>query len=1211
MFIRSRLILCMLLSLGSLSIRTFVFAQDLSIGSKTVNVDDVDTLGSAAPGIMQVKDRPSAYGIWDRHIVVNPGSKYGHRMRGNTKLEVERLDEAITSYQNSIELKPQEIAGWNGLCWALIVANKPREAKDKCAKAVELAPNDYVTLLRLGHTYLLQGDSKTAKELYKRMLLDIDQYRQLKDGPLGDFDFFIAKKWNVEKIRDAKRWLEYVGKNWLLKIEPIQQMQRKAIDEFKQGNYSLGLEAGLQLKKMIPEILGENHPKSKVNVQLLEMFQESLAEQLFRNGEFEKALHYYRQFTDSPNFRHQFQDYGAKLKILNVAKSLQQLGRYDIANIFYELADVMEESRTIYFSINRTTKLAVKFREIGEHALAESLYLYSFEMAEKLYGKLDRNVVAALNNLGQFYFDLGSYEASERFFLRALDVAKQNGKVGANEIASIESNLGSLNIKTADYLQAELYLTKSLKRSETVDGFESSSYGTRLHNLGSLYEKLGRYSLAESMFLRAIKISEIADGPFHPNTGASLNNLAHLYHANGNYSGAESIYRRALEIAKGQSQYDNPRISATLSNLGSLFVDMKRYDEAEKLLLEALNLSEKSNGQEHTDTAFRLNNLAHLYHLIERNSEAESFFQKSLRIAAQVGVPELEWTVQGNLRSFYAKTNPDLAIWYGKQAVNTLQRVRAMNTGLDKDTQKSFLQKNESTYKSLADLLFARGRLAEGQQVLAMLKESEYFDFLQRSSNSDPRKTRADFTDQERPWTERYSMIEKQLASLGKEAEVLREKSKKVELSAEEVKRKEQLDADLVVARQAFDAFAVELKNEFTQNQTSNRSEKERIESYGAKNLAGLTKLQGTLRELTQSSKAGVVSLHYLMTEQRLWILLTTPTVQLKREVGIKEADLNRQIGEYRAAIAERSPKVKELGKALYDVILAPVVDDLKQADAKTLMVSLDGSLRYLPIAALYDGNRYVAQRYRLSLLTSADYQDFKEAPRGQWTFAGYGLTQKIDDFNPLPAVQGELEGMKRDMKGQVKLNQEFTSKTLKAGLEKEPPVVHVASHFVFKPGNQSDSFLLLGDGKRLSLKDINEQYQFINLDLLTLSACETAVGGGKDQNGKEVEGFAMLAQQKGAKSVLASLWNVNDESTGQFMQLFYGYRQKNPGMSKAQAIQMAQQAFIEGKVKPSLAQVRRAAESIDREGKVSGIAVTSTDHPYYWAPFILMGNWL
>jgi CHAT domain-containing protein len=131
-------------------------------------------------------------------------------------------------------------------------------------------------------------------------------------------------------------------------------------------------------------------------------------------------------------------------------------------------------------------------------------------------------------------------------------------------------------------------------------------------------------------------------------------------------------------------------------------------------------------------------------------------------------------------------------------------------------------------------------------------------------------------------------------------------------------------------------------------------------------------------------------------------------------------------------------------------------------------------------------------------------------------------------------------------------------------------------------------------------------------VDLVALSACETAVGGGEDRNGREVEGLGVLVQRQGAKGVLASLWSVNDEATGQFMRLFYGYRQRK-GMSKAEALRQAQLAFIENRVPAALAEVGRGRHT-DASGKAVERATPkaiSPSHPYYWAPFILMGNWL
>ena len=177
----------------------------------------------------------------------------------------------------------------------------------------------------------------------------------------------------------------------------------------------------------------------------------------------------------------------------------------------------------------------------------------------------------------------------------------------------------------------------------------------------------------------------------------------------------------------------------------------------------------------------------------------------------------------------------------------------------------------------------------------------------------------------------------------------------------------------------------------------------------------------------------------------------------------------------------------------------------------------------------------------------------------------------------------------------------------------------HIASHFKFQAGTEADSFLLLGDGSKLSLKDIRTRFGFAGVDMLTLSTCETGFGGGQDSNGREVEGFATLAQNKGAKSVLATLWPVADQSTSRLMQTMYRSRDKDQ-MSKAAALQKAQLRLLKGNdgaVEAQTADVWRGLARPATARSASSLPTFTVKtraphaHPYYWAPFILMGNWL
>jgi len=167
------------------------------------------------------------------------------------------------------------------------------------------------------------------------------------------------------------------------------------------------------------------------------------------------------------------------------------------------------------------------------------------------------------------------------------------------------------------------------------------------------------------------------------------------------------------------------------------------------------------------------------------------------------------------------------------------------------------------------------------------------------------------------------------------------------------------------------------------------------------------------------------------------------------------------------------------------------------------------------------------------------------------------GISRQYEqDLQPLPAVVGELDDIVHDpqvegahgvLPGSILLNGQFTEKAMERQLDGAHPIVHIASHFVFHPGDDSNSWLLLAgkdadtSGYHLTVADFrdNPNLRLDDTALLTLSACETGVGGNAG-NGREVDGLAMTAQLKGAQAVLSSLWEVNDASTGQLMADFY-----------------------------------------------------------------------
>jgi CHAT domain-containing protein len=167
---------------------------------------------------------------------------------------------------------------------------------------------------------------------------------------------------------------------------------------------------------------------------------------------------------------------------------------------------------------------------------------------------------------------------------------------------------------------------------------------------------------------------------------------------------------------------------------------------------------------------------------------------------------------------------------------------------------------------------------------------------------------------------------------------------------------------------------------------------------------------------------------------------------------------------------------------------------------------------------------------------------------------------------------------------GKFLSNHEFTNDSLRERLRQHLPLVHIASHFRLVPGDATSSFLLLGDGNKLTLADLNDEPDdlFQGVELLTLSACETGVQKERESDGREIDSLAELAQHKQAQAIIASLWNVDDLSTSRLMLEFYQKRQQK-NLTKAEALQEAQLSLLKS---------------------------TRYSHPFYWSPFILVGNW-
>jgi len=328
------------------------------------------------------------------------------------------------------------------------------------------------------------------------------------------------------------------------------------------------------------------------------------------------------------------------------------------------------------------------------------------------------------------------------------------------------------------------------------------------------------------------------------------------------------------------------------------------------------------------------------------------------------------------------------------------------------------------------------------------------------------------------------------------------------------------------------------------------------------------------------------VVVYPVILEDRLELIVSQRDWIERRAVAIPRAELERLARQYRGLLEDRTTRLYlRPAQALHAALIAPIQDLLDARQPDTLVVVPDGVLRTMPFAALHDGKRHLIERYALATTPSLELSDPHPFDRTDVGSLYGGLTTSVQGFDALPQVKQELETANRYLPGRILIDASFSREAIVRELStRNFDLVHIASHAEFSSAAEADrgGFLLTYDGK-LALGEFRRavellQYRERPLELLILSACETAAG-----DDRAALGFSGAAVQAGARSVLGSLWLVQDEATSQLLATFYEALAQS-GVSRAQAMQRAQQRLL---ADPAYA------------------------HPSSWAAFLLINSWL
>lgn len=835
-----------------------------------------------------------------------------------------------------------------------------------------------------------------------------------------------------------------------------------------------------------------------------------------------------------------------------------------------------------------------------------------YEQALALFRSLGdyHGEITTLTTIASVRQALGEGAQALRYYADALALLRTTNDTAQE--ARAESNVALVYFSLGDRERALTNFRQALALFRAAGDNRTAAY--TFDNVGHVYDSRGEERQALDSYQQALRLLRAVGD--RRGEAITLNDIGLVYDALGEKAKARQFFKESLAVFEAQG--DCREIGPALSNLASDALESGDRQKALEYLNHALAVQHTAGDREGEATT--LNNLGFVYHAAGDDAKAFENFHRSLALSREAGNRKGEGDTLSNMMfAWRSKGKPAPAIFYGKQAVTAYQEVRASIPPLDKEAQKSFLKPREVTYHQLADMLIEQGRLPEAQQVVGFLKDEEYFQFVRRDGG-ESKTGAASLTPTEAAAGKRYEEIADQIATRGRRrAELLQKQTR----TPDDDKQLALLDTELAAAGQAFQNFLDQLSNELGNTRQAARVEQVR-ESQG---------LMEDLRELG----AGAVAIYTLVGEEKYRVILVTPDVQVAREYAISAADLNKKVAAFREALQNPSSDPRPLAQELYRIVVGPIAKDLEQAKAETLMWSLDGALRYVPVAALYDGEHYMVERYRDVVFTPASMARLKDEPSGKWRALGFGVSKSHGDFAALPSVPDELRGIIQDagaskgtvsadgvpgvLPGKIALDEAFNVESFKSGLRERFPLVHVASHFQFEPGNETDSYLLLGDGTRLSLAQIKiAQNLFGGVDLLTLSACNTATGGAGG-DGKEVEGFGVLAQRQGAKAVVASLWPVADASTRLLMEEFYRIRNSQDGMPKAEALRQAQLELLRGDAGTSAGAQRGRGQSAGASNTTARRGLSADTlvqiggkvpyaHPYFWAPFILIGNW-
>jgi CHAT domain-containing protein/predicted negative regulator of RcsB-dependent stress response len=829
-----------------------------------------------------------------------------------------------------------------------------------------------------------------------------------------------------------------------------------------------------------------------------------------------------------------------------------------------------QNKKLLMEEINRLVQEATQLEKQGQRLHAIETWQQVLAIAQE--SKVRKVECKALNNIGFNYHSISQPLEALKYYNQALPISRQVGDIEGE--AFILNNIGRAYDSISQPQEALKYHNQALPIWRSV-GSRSREAAT-LHNIGAVYDSIRQPQEALKYYNQALPISrQVGDRALE---AATLNSIGVVYHKIGQPQEALKYLNQALPILRSVGA--RALEAATLNSIGVVYNRIGQPQEALKYLNQALPIL-RSVGARALEAA-TLNSIGVVYNRIGQPQEALKYYNQALPILQSVGDRSGEATTLNNIAGLYDRTSQSQeALKYYKQALPIMRSVGdrsgeatiLSNIGAVYRDRKQPTQAINDWEQSLKITLEIRSGLRpenrqkflEAESGLAIALTSLLIDQNQadRAFQWINIATTADLADYTR-------LIDAQVANpqAQKTLDEWNQKNQQLQFLRRQLSDKpsDNLARQMRKLEAEVNSEAEEIRRQFPEVAELFETTPKDIAQLKASIAPDTVVIQPVL--LTNVENVPNTIALFVLTKDSLSV----------KKLTLHPAEFDKLLTEHREQISsELSSDYRETGGKLYDILIRPLENQIQALSPKQLSIIATGKLRYIPFETLWDtkNRQFLIQKYPVNYLTRISTRSIPNS-----TLQGGVLALG----NPNPREPQNLPGTEEEVR---KIAQFFPASSAYIGKDatldqfkiQAPrfPFLHLATHGCFQQGGcqklgMEENTLLFAD-RPFNIREA-ALLGLQNTRLLTLSACQTAMQA--NSNGEEISGVAYVFERAGAQAVMASLWSVDDAATKDLMVEFY--QNINKGMSKNEALQQAK-----------LSQIQR--------------------HPFYWSPFILIGD--